>query len=1641
MRTRQGVTGNAGFRVAMKAVLSLLLIVLLVAPFGSSTRAEGDEGLSDLSLYQRTSELTRELGTKLAPGSQSDLGMLAGSSASDKLTGGNAGGLLGYSDVGSDDKGVLGWLMTPVTGSSKTTTYDQILNMVPSGSTVEAGFKNPFFQYAGYGEALHIMGLTSTIREGDVLGEPGRLLGTGIMLIAYLLANVAPFIFRMALFILVTFNPFRFFSTVFDAASAADLGMLSGLADYVGTLYATVQEFSLYILLPMFLVMMLLSILMVKKGSALQKIGRYATRVFMLFAGLPLIAATYTGTVEGLQAKVNVGSEYANYLVLSSYVDFEGWVKTSRLAPPKDNVIRNPRVAKAAGKEESMTLPNRSLVLEINGNYAGSDVAKSLADRYDSTSNLDEIFGEGGKLTELKSSSKTDAATNSGFSATISMLMRHISTSTYSGAQYDGEVAGQIQKIRSASSGEARAEVDEHIVKMFSLTASDARTWKQCSWFGEGECQDWMKPIDWDEAEGLFTKGAAVDGTFKFGNFSQNIYNSGALTFEAVSLPNGGGTLAYVAHGVNPPSGGLAPIGTTTASTMGGLSPLAMYNFLNTRFSDTGIVVYSTEKSLSELTKGTVSAVTFAGSGISVFTRWLENVVVMLSLASLSIMYGVMMLSAALRNIPRILSGVFGTAMGSIAMATKLLVSTLVMIIQVIGMIFLYALSENILMTMLLNFNEVTSDVSNFFQQGSIVLEFARATLVIATTAGTTIFLIKNMNTFREMMEEVVTNLITRIMGVLDTSTGGQGLSAAEMSGGRVDNSGHLTDAAKRDNKYGGLMGGVARALGDAHGLESERERMAEDLAMQNAVGFDEDGNPLDKDGNIIDTGRSLGEKIKARAGTGKELHDALARDKVKALGGVDGKSYDRELGAQQQKLKALAHGDATALGRSATNEYNSETKKTNNQGQLTDENGELQLDKNGNALDAEGNAISAASALSLESPKKAFMDDEGHLLDEDGSFYTDELGNAFKQDDKGRLIDEAGNFVALDADGSLRPVEDIPGHNGKPVNATKEAKKLDGMRRDAKAYADMRDAQGASHYGLDKDGNVTNAHGEPVALRNGDMASLDKDGFLVNKAGERVDAREIVDKMDERGYEKVTDPETGATHMRHRGDAAMRNRINPADPSGSTATTLAKQAARAHDIASRAQGRVEQLAAAGAAPYAIAQAQRYAAATAQQAKETQNRYMQAISTGDFKDTQPVTREHVQGASRGVDAAKKSLQAAEAAVQTLTEKGAPPKQIARAQTQVANARAQVAEASTKLANTQLAAKAGRSLSEVTNARDAVQGAEGTLAKAQNRYVKAVASNDPEVIQKAEANLYTATTQMAARRSEFQRVSQKPSGSRVDIDKATAKVINSTTANKAATEKLQKLQQQGAPAADIKQAQREVSRTAKQVTAAKNERASLLNPKDWSNETPALRPTSTASVQKSAAALQSAGIVTYEDYGREVAARTESYQAKRAKLKSEQQRLKSSEGKRPPQLVAKMRETVAALQQEVSQEQKRLDDVRQNAHGLLKAKKFKPMTASRPLQTNGAVILNQMTVLREAQSSIDRLSRKAAKGTITETEQATLQSLRSTTPDIRKKLVAAGIREDALSSTAAIAESAKHFGQSWDSFINGTSTEV
>lgn len=948
-------SGSNQTKTIQSKVIKMIMLLAFLLPVASylwdygfiDATAEGEQ--QDFSLYTRASEIATAFGTEIAPDDSDETSTAAWL---DNLTIGNSGGLLGYSrELAEGEDGVVGWLTSQLSTSSATYSYDQLKNISPA-----------LYGYARYGATLDGLGLIDARSDGSNME---RFIYGWLMIISYWLASVTPMLFNVVMSLLTIMNPFRLFGWVISGASALNIPIFGAAADTVSSIYSTIQQLSLIVTIPILLALTGMSIFMFR-GNAGKSIMRLVIKVFMIFAGLPLIGATYTTIIEDLGDQINGSSNFADYIVLTQFVDFENWAKQTRLAPPMDVSIFS---ATNVGDSSEFKVPHapRELVFAINGTRAGYDTV------YDSMGgNKTNNFAS---MVDMSKDSKSSSTTQR---SVIGLLERYRKDESFTSSDYEGLVKSEINQL--IKNGDLKSK---DVYKVFS----------------EGK-DDLLKRDD------LFE--------YKSG---WNIYNAGGLTGATddpgssnYSTAAGSTDLAKV------------PVWGSNAQN-GGLSPLAMYNFLNTSFDTTSMTVYSPTKASSSFVRESHASVVKTNTGIAGFAQIVESLALIISIAFVGIMYAIGLMQVSVASIPRILSGVFGTAFGSMAFITKLLISTVVLIVEIVGSILLYQLSESILLGFMRGVDGLTKNGAA--GAGQAALAVLGSALVGILSLIVSFYLVKNRTKFVKMMEDTVTNAITKIMGGLDST----------MNQGNAFHDPNALRGAAQDARILGNDGKIGSE--GSGGFKSQATDGTDDPGilqdMKGAISSTLDAK--DRDDRNPDTPEMTGKDVVAGAASRfKKRREARGKDVIAdtmgplgtiagtALGleDFDGKAGQRVLQDEELEKQALTEAEHRA-GQARDFGLGKYDDDDNPKGGV-----KAGMDENGQPMDVDGEQdVDAAGMAILMNPNQSMDPDEfeQQMAEIDGQS-ADDIMSDVSIDDEAQSVLESDGVVDASQE-SMGSIED----------------------------------------------------------------------------------------------------------------------------------------------------------------------------------------------------------------------------------------------------------------------------------------------------------------------------------------------------------------------------------------------------------------------------------------------------------------------------------------------------------------------------------------------------------------------------------------------------------------------------------------
>lgn len=735
MENRVGKEG--GHRVNKKRYILVLTPVLLILSlvfgvFTSNVPEVSASKVKDYSIYYRASEIATAFGSSMAPESEdatqsSDLGK----SWVSNISAGNAGGLLGYSrDLKEDEGGVMGWITSDFSANSVTYSFEQLRALGGGGDDETSAADNGLLGYALYGAQLDRIGLVNRDDRG-VISSISGVIYQGL----YFIAKLVPSIFSLMMRLLVIFNPFQLFFGVIDGLSSSDVAMIGPLAKTVGDLYSTVQNLALYVTIPVMIGLTMVSIFMFQ-GNSGKKLLRVFVRVFMIFAGLPLIGATYTSIIGEIGDKMNMSTTLPDYIIATQFVDTEGWVKTSRLAPPGSSSFLTPQnfdITTVDGLKNVYYKDHisRKNVALINSGIKGNEALDVLQDLQATTSTISDITSESGSDNSYNSPKRAVGRIGA------DLLARYRAKDTFTASDYEGFVKSQLDADDDVSS--------TVISNMFEPDSSDFIN-------------------DKDKYKDMFVAGLGSD-TY---GLRYSIYNMGGLHIDSKYAGIG----QFASNVSTDHATEYVSSSGKTMKTAVGLSPLSMYNFLNTKFTTQSLTVYSPTQSSSSFTSNEYDSVSKVNTGFFGLVYGAESIVLLSISTVIGLTYAMSLFKIVITSIPQILSGVFGTAVGSMAMITKLLVSTVVLIFEIIGTITLYAMFDTILISLIIGSSDLLDNswITGLSETTDFIVVLGASVVTVVVGVAFMLFAIKYNTRFTKMIEEVASDIITRLMGGLDNS-------------------------------------------------------------------------------------------------------------------------------------------------------------------------------------------------------------------------------------------------------------------------------------------------------------------------------------------------------------------------------------------------------------------------------------------------------------------------------------------------------------------------------------------------------------------------------------------------------------------------------------------------------------------------------------------------------------------------------------------------------------------------------------------------------------------------------------------------------------------------------------------------------
>lgn len=685
-----------------RLVAVLLLCCILISTLSMGVFAAPDASSSDgigMSMYDVSTALTAYANNVVGSNTNDkhDTHMLSelGFGIDFKRHPGTAGAFIGYGD---EDKGFYPYISSNTARSVTTSSYDAWLTV---------GDGDNIYTYARYGHLLADLGLDET---GNAAGSAtGRNVFGLFMQGSHAVSAFVPKVFDTSLSILKALNPFQFFagtvtiknpdgsstSTNTDVKDAITGGSMSEgtttkdgagntvtldgdsslnarqtigtspaftkLIDYISDIYGAALSIGIWVVIPMSIVILLCALLFKRDSTGIKP---FLVKLVFIAVGVPLCGVCYTAVLTNMTT-VTQKSPAASKMVACTFIDFQSWVQQSRLDIPSGISLEsagmktsNGDSVTAAGSASVDTIKQlRNITYELNKKVYNFDITFGLGINSSTTTNPGMWNSSG--LRSNNSSATLEKQMNA-------MLQRYRSGDFYHASTWETAVNGAISKNHRSDLGQipstANATTNEgKIYQMYDET---------------NEVSDWMNRDITDNRN-------ILNGT-KWSAF--NIFSNGGLKAETSSM------FGLISQTVKLTFTGSGNVWVDKAdpSTKGGLSSVAMYNYLSTSFDDSSISVYSAQKSTSEYTKKAHYSVNLIGSGALKWAYAINCIACLFAFALIGIVYGFgMMIGNIKRGISLIMQIPFAV-MGVIRSIIQTVIYVSVMCIELIFSVFAY---------------------------------------------------------------------------------------------------------------------------------------------------------------------------------------------------------------------------------------------------------------------------------------------------------------------------------------------------------------------------------------------------------------------------------------------------------------------------------------------------------------------------------------------------------------------------------------------------------------------------------------------------------------------------------------------------------------------------------------------------------------------------------------------------------------------------------------------------------------------------------------------------------------------------------------------------------------------------------------
>ena len=828
----------------------------------------------------------------------------------------SAGSFLAYIDPNYADDGVVGIISSWTSNASSQRSY----------SSLVVGNDEKLRQYAEYGHALSQLGIDSTSGEASSILDAILRVVIGFCLgLGYLIAAFVSLIWYLVLWLLRIFNPFQwiasgvsaFLNTNVDYGGAlTEFPVLAGISSLFKDWYNILANFGVWCVTFTFLAVFLLCLMHGNSGrhnadgktqTMLTVIVDYLKKLAFIVVGIPLLGLAYTASLDYM-ATASAKTPVANTVLYSTLVDFQGWVENGNLALPDgvELIVSSDTNSERAGTVNKGSSSNPRYLARAINSYSG--VYSGGSGSADNYSVLDDALSSN-MITDGNSLTTSTVDT---YVSGLNLIARFaVANTTYSSSSYESYYKNTLKGSNTQMPGDT----------VNKLTASaKIENWKKDA--ASILTADWFQ-ADWNGAN----PGSVADGSGKY-----YVYNSN--------------------------------------NNSGGFAPLAMYNYLNSDFTDSSVGIYSPRNTSSQMTAFYHRSVNIVGGGFLASILYAMHASTMLlCIGIVGIVYAFGLLFSMIGRGIRMLLSIPAAMLGTWQGMSKATVIIIMMIIEVLGTLFIYQIFAELFVALSTVFEGGMSDADTFVAS-TVLLGDPNAALLDVGNLGFLMFnlffsifyifftikALKFRKSFIKAADEAASSIMSRLFRPTEmqpAANGQQAMGAANANrlgaagGNRPPNAG-----GGLKGLAGNAAGGAAMAAGAgaARGLGSN---IAGNLLSNNASNNKEGDNSMIDAQNVEIYDAQAGDNLSS-----VDMGDARRQQLGSGQGLLEDGSQNKLAQAKQDEAvgRALANGEsvegmiakptANDLSQDANNNMVDMATKRNADGSVSATFGELSEDQ-----------------------------------------------------------------------------------------------------------------------------------------------------------------------------------------------------------------------------------------------------------------------------------------------------------------------------------------------------------------------------------------------------------------------------------------------------------------------------------------------------------------------------------------------------------------------------------------------------------------------------------------------------------------------------------------------------------------------